>query len=151
MRERIVKLVGHAAGGINVGTFHGQCLRILRRDIHRLDWEPAFTIYDATDQLRAVKQSMSDLDIPLNSVSPLAIRNEISRAKDELASPYEYAERSEGYFQELTAKVYHRYQVILRNAGAVDFGDMIAFHRAYLARASRGARLLPGPLPLRAG
>ncbi len=127
MRERIVKLVGHAAGGINVGTFHGQCLRILRRDIHRLDWEPAFTIYDATDQLRAVKQSMSDLDIPLNSVSPLAIRNEISRAKDELASPYEYAERSEGNFQELTAKVYHRYQVILRNAGAVDFGDMIAF------------------------
>ena len=127
MRERIVSLVGEAAGGVNVGTFHGQCLRMLRRDIHHLDWEPSFSIYDAEDQLRAVKQSMADLDIPLSTISPVAVRNEISRAKDELATPYEYAERAEGFFQELTAKIYHRYQRILRNAQAVDFGDMIAY------------------------
>ena len=127
MRERILDLVGEAAAGINLGTFHSQSLRMLRRDIQRLDWEPEFSIYDADDQLRAVKQAMADLDIALNAVAPQAVRNEISRAKDELATPYEYAERAEGYFQDLTAKIYHRYQVLLRNARAVDFGDMIAY------------------------
>ncbi len=127
MRERIVQLVGSSTGGIHVGTFHSQCLRILRRDFHRIGWESDFSIYDGTDQLRAVKQAMSDLNLPLNTVSPHAVRNEISRAKDELATPHEYAERSEGFFQEMTATIYHRYQRILQDAQALDFGDMIAY------------------------
>ena len=61
------------------------------------------------------------------SINPLTVRNEISRAKDELATPYEYAERSEGYFQETSAQIYHRYQRLLANANGVDFGDMVAF------------------------
>ena len=127
MRERIVHLVGPSAGGVNVGTFHSQSLRILRRDFHRIGWESDFSIYDATDQLRAVKQAMSDLSLPLNTVSPQAVRNEISRAKDELATPHEYAERADGFFQETTATIYHRYQRLLRDAQALDFGDMIAY------------------------
>ncbi len=127
MRERIVELVGEAAAGVNVGTFHGQALRILRRDIHRLGRESDFTIYDGDDQLRLVKQAMTDVGIGLTTINPLAVRNEISRAKDELATPYEYAERSEGYFQETAAQIYHRYQRLLTNANGVDFGDMVAF------------------------
>ena len=127
MRERIVQLVGRVAGGVHVGTFHGQALRILRRDIHNLGREPEFSIYDADDQLRMVKQAMSDVGIGLTTISPVAIRNAISRAKDELADPYVYAERSEGYFEEAVAQVYHRYQRLLDSANGVDFGDMIAF------------------------
>ena len=127
MRERIVELVGEAAAGVNVGTFHSQALRILRRDIHHLGREPDFTIYDSDDQLRLVKQAMTDVGIGLTTINPTAIRNEISRAKDELATPYEYAERSEGYFQEAAAQIYHRYQRLLANANGVDFGDMVAF------------------------
>ena len=127
MRERIVDLVGRASGGVNVGTFHGQALRILRRDIHHLGREPEFTIYDADDQLRLVKQAMGDVGIGLTTISPVAIRNAISRAKDELADPFVYAERSEGYFEEAVAQVYHRYQRLIDSANGVDFGDMIAF------------------------
>ena len=127
MRERIVQLVGRVAGGVHVGTFHGQALRILRRDIHNLGREPDFSIYDADDQLRMVKQAMSDVGIGLTTISPVAIRNAISRAKDELADPYVYAERSEGYFEEAVAQIYHRYQRLLDSANGVDFGDMIAF------------------------
>ena len=127
MRERIMHLVGPSAGGVNVGTFHSQSLRILRRDFHRIGWESDFSIYDATDQLRAVKQAMSDLSLPLTTISPQAVRNEISRAKDELATPHEYAERADGFFQETTATIYHRYQRMLKDAQAVDFGDMIAY------------------------
>ena len=127
MRERIVELVGESAAGVNVGTFHGQALRILRRDIHHLGRESDFTIYDSDDQLRLVKQAMTDVGIGLTTINPLTVRNEISRAKDELATPYEYAERSEGYFQETSAQIYHRYQRLLANANGVDFGDMVAF------------------------
>ncbi len=127
MRERIVDLVGRMAAGVHVGTFHGQALRILRRDIHNLGREPEFTIYDADDQLRLVKQAMGDVGIGLTTISPVAIRNAISRAKDELADPFVYAERSEGYFEEAVAQVYHRYQRLLDSANGVDFGDMIAF------------------------
>ncbi|HCU72316.1 MAG TPA: hypothetical protein DGO43_00720, partial [Chloroflexi bacterium] len=76
---------------------------------------------------RLVKQAMTDVGIGLTTINPLAVRNEISRAKDELATPYEYAERSEGYFQETAAQIYHRYQRLLTNANGVDFGDMVAF------------------------
>ena len=127
MRERIMHLGGPSASGVNVGTFHSQSLRILRRDFHRIGWESEFSIYDATDQLRAVKQAMSDLSLPLTTISPQAVRNEISRAKDELATPQEYAERADGFFQETTATIYHRYQRMLKDAQAVDFGDMIAY------------------------
>ncbi len=127
MRERIVDLAGASAGGVNVGTFHSQALRILRRHIGYLDREADFTIYDADDQLRLVKQAMSDVGVGLTTINPGAIRNDISRAKDDLASPYEYAERAEGYAQDVTAQVYHRYQRLLANANGVDFGDMIAF------------------------
>ena len=127
MRERIMHLGGPSASGVNVGTFHSQSLRILRRDFHRIGWESDFSIYDATDQLRAVKQAMSHLSLPLTTISPQAVRNEISRAKDELATPQEYAERADGFFQETTATIYHRYQRMLKDAQAVDFGDMIAY------------------------
>ena len=151
MRERIVQLVGRVAGGVHVGTFHGQALRILRRDIHNLGREPDFSIYDADDQLRMVKQAMSDVGIGLTTISPVAIRNAISRAKDELADPYVYAERSEGYFEEAVAQVYHRYQRLLDSANGVDFGDMIAFCVQSVPRVPRVARVLSGPLPLHPG
>ena len=127
MRERLVELMGEAAGGINSGTFHGQALRILRRHIHHLGREPDFTIYDSDDQLRLVKQAMKDVGIGLTTLNPSAIRNEISRAKDELASPHVYAERADGYFQEAVAQIYRRYQRLLANANGVDFGDMVGF------------------------
>ncbi len=127
MRERLVELMGEDAGGINSGTFHGQALRILRRHIHHLGREPDFTIYDSDDQLRLVKQSMTDVGIGLTTINPSAIRNEISRAKDELASPHVYSERADGYFQDAVAQIYHRYQRLLDNANGVDFGDMVGF------------------------
>lgn len=125
MRERLVELMGEDAAGINSGTFHGQALRILRRHIHHLGREPDFTIYDSDDQLRLVKQSMTDNGIGLTTINPSAIRNEISRSKDELKNHHEYSEHADGYFQETVATIYDRYQELLKNANGVDFGDMV--------------------------
>ena len=46
MRERLGRLVGPAARGMWVSTFHSMCVRILRADAERIGFDRNFTIYD---------------------------------------------------------------------------------------------------------
>ena len=48
MQERVERLVGPSARDIWVSTFHAMCVRILRRDIHRLGFTSNFTILTRT-------------------------------------------------------------------------------------------------------
>lgn len=56
MRERVASLVGGPAEGLWLGTFHSVCVRILRRHAELLNLQSSFTILDADDQLRLIKQ-----------------------------------------------------------------------------------------------
>ena len=129
MRERIKTLVGAEAGKVNVGTFHSQALSILRRNIQYLDREPDFTVYDSADQLRLIKYIVRQERINVSGINESAIRNEISRAKDDLLDDNAYARRAIGYDSRIenqtVARVYHRYQQLLEDANGVDFGDML--------------------------
>lgn len=125
MRERIVQLVGRAVGKVNVGTFHGQALHILRGNIQYLGREPEFTVYDASDQLSLIRQVLYELNIGHSKVNPRDIQYEISRAKDSLHDPATYANHAQGEFERLTARIYLRYQQLLESANGVDFGDML--------------------------
>src|SRR5512146_1662629 len=58
MRERVATLIGPVAEDLWIGTFHSICARILRRHAERVGLKPNFTILDADDQLRLVKQVM---------------------------------------------------------------------------------------------
>jgi DNA helicase-2/ATP-dependent DNA helicase PcrA len=49
----------------------------------------------------------------------------ISGAKNELITPREYAEMAWGKYQKKAARVYPRYQRLLREAGALDFDDLL--------------------------
>src|SRR5689334_4149687 len=56
MKERVEAMVGEAAGGLWLGTFHSVAARVLRRHAEAVGLRPDFTILDADDQLRLVKQ-----------------------------------------------------------------------------------------------
>ena len=56
MRERVEAIVGDAARGMWISTFHSACVRILRREITRVGYESNFTIYDTDDSLRLIKE-----------------------------------------------------------------------------------------------
>ena len=56
MRERVELLVGRATRAMWVMTFHSACARMLRADAHRLGYTRQFTIYDAADSRRLIKQ-----------------------------------------------------------------------------------------------
>ncbi len=127
MRERVRELVGPIGENVHVSTFHAFCSRMLRRELRRLGWEEGFTIYDDADQLAVVKETLKSLGIGEKSLSPRAVLNAISRAKDELITAHQFAEHAQGPFEEAAARVYRRYQETLRKANALDFNDLIMF------------------------
>src|SRR5690606_7699544 len=92
MKERITALLGRIQDGLQVSTFHSFCVRVLRKESRKLDYENNFVIYDTADQLTLLKNVMKELNIDSEKYNPRAVLAEISRAKNELIGPEEYQE-----------------------------------------------------------
>jgi DNA helicase-2/ATP-dependent DNA helicase PcrA len=125
MRERIAQLVGPAAREIWASTFHSACVRILRREAAAAGYRSDFAIYDADDQLRLLRACFSDEDIDPKRVSPRNVLGRISDAKNRLVDAEGFAEESDGFGDELVARLYRRYTARLHIAGAMDFDDLL--------------------------
>ena len=63
LKDRLKAMLGDTVGGDRQrpSTFHSACVRILRRDAERIGFPKSFTIYDADDQLRVIKQIYKEL------------------------------------------------------------------------------------------
>ena len=128
------------ADGIWAATFHSACVRILRRDCERIGYKPGFTIYDADDTLRVIKDVMSALGLDVKEYVHRAVAEAISGAKDKLLTPDEFMKRSAGDDRLMTvAKIYKLYQSRLAEANAFDFDDLI-MQTVHLLRTSEEAR-----------
>ena len=108
-----------------IGTFNSVCVRILRKNIHLLDYENSFAIYDTTDQQILVKRVMDEMGIDSKRVNPKAVLSHISNAKNQLIGAEEYRNFSSDYFSEKVAEIYPLYQKSLRQNNALDFDDII--------------------------
>lgn len=130
MRERLGNLIGPYSRGMWVSTFHSMCVRILRADCERLGFASGFTIYDDDDSKRLVKQIYGELNIDEKRFPISAIRNRISKAKNDLqvAEVFaEEAEKSSDHISKVVAKVYSRLQERLRQLNAFDFDDLLLY------------------------
>ncbi|HKS68849.1 MAG TPA: UvrD-helicase domain-containing protein, partial [Ktedonobacterales bacterium] len=127
MKDRLEKLVGAPARDLAVGTFHAICSRILRREAARagLGLGDNFTIYDDDEQTALTKQVLRETNLDEKQYRPNTIHAIISRAKNDLLSPREFSERVNKYFEEVAARVYARYEELLRENNAADFDDLI--------------------------
>src|ERR671934_1617879 len=125
MRERVEHLVGPPARAAWVMTFHSACGRILRREAQRLGYRSNFTIYDSADQLRLVKHCIEELERDPKRFTPRGIHSQISKAKNNLVGPAEYASRVASFYDQTVADVYGLYQRRLFASNAVDFDDML--------------------------
>jgi ATP-dependent DNA helicase UvrD/PcrA len=108
-----------------VGTFHSVCVRILRKNIHLLDYENSFVIYDMADQQILMKRIMKDMMIDPKRINPKAVLGNISNAKNQLIGPKDYGQFAGDYFSEKVAEIYPIYQAALRKNNALDFDDII--------------------------
>lgn len=123
MQQRLESLLPGQIEGIWLGTFHGNCAKILRREAQALPFNNNFVIMDADDQLSIVKRAMKDLNIDDKILRPGAVHAAISTAKNELVTVEDYPHST--YRDEMIRRVYERYQQQLRDSNAVDFDDLL--------------------------
>lgn len=128
MKERIFSLLGKDSKSPNlphIGTFHNICVKILRREIECLGYSKSFNIFDDQDQLALIKRVFAELEINKDQFNPKNILGAISRAKNELKDEEQFMAEADGYYQEIIAKVYKKYQKALKENNALDFDDLI--------------------------
>ncbi len=128
LKSRLERTVGPAAGDVWAQTFHSACVRILRRDADRLGFSRSFTIYDTSDSQSVVKRILKDFDLDEKLYPYRYILSVISKAKDEMLSPEDFAEQAKRSYdvrRTRIAEVYAEYARRLRDADAMDFDDLI--------------------------
>ena len=130
MRERLSSLLGQDAGDRSflpyMGTFHSICVKLLRRDGDYIGVPKNFIIFDEIDRLATIKQITKHLMIDEKAYPPRQIAGLISSAKNELITPEEYNNFAKTPLERIAADVFPKYQKSLKDAGALDFDDLIA-------------------------
>lgn len=129
MRERLGKLLDQDSSRRDfmpwMGTFHGICARLLRMDGQAIGISRNFVIYDEDDRQSLIKQAMKQLGIVDRDMKPSQISGIISNSKNQMIDPDEF-EANAGYpYQKGVAKVYRKYEEMRKNAGALDFDDLL--------------------------
>ncbi len=128
MRERVEQLVPGAGRRVWIHTFHSFGVRILRQNAEKLGLTKDFAIYDDSDQKKVVSLLLEQMGVKEPKKEVNQIVSIISRAKDDMVSP-------DGLMQQATAsgldgkiraaEIYRRYEQKLKEAGALDFGDLL--------------------------
>ncbi len=141
LKERLCKMLGEESGNdINASTFHSACVRILRRNADALGFVSNFTIYDADDALRALKEVYKQLQVDDKFLPHRSAMNAISSLKDKMISPEDALAQSENNAKTaLVAKIYDAYAKRLKAAGAMDFDDLI-YHTVHLLKNNKEVR-----------
>ena len=129
LKERLGRMLGEeVAADVWASTFHSACVRILRRDIDRLGFDRSFTIYDSDDSKRVIKDIIKELELEEKSFPPREEQTIISRAKNDMQTPEDFAEQGKAindWRKIRMGKVYSLYNKKLRDANALDFDDLL--------------------------
>jgi DNA helicase-2/ATP-dependent DNA helicase PcrA len=125
MRDRVASLVGATASGMWISTFHALCARLLRREAPHVGLSRDFVIYDASDQLAAVKQILRDQRVDDSFLPPRVALSRISHAKNRMESPAAMLARRSTSRDDVLARVYDEYVKVLAASGALDFDDLL--------------------------
>jgi len=129
MEARVVKLLQELGFPVYermwVSTFHSLFARILRDDIHLLEYKPFFAIYDDSDQISLIKKVLQALNINDKQHPPRSFQARINEAKQMAMGPDEVASRAGIWWDERTMEVYRMYEEQMKRANALDFGDLL--------------------------
>jgi DNA helicase-2/ATP-dependent DNA helicase PcrA len=127
MMERVSGLIGNRAEGLWLGTFHAIGAKILRRHAELVGLKPNFTILDADDQVRLIKQLLEAAGIDDKKWPARALSAVIQRWKDRGLTPDKIGHSDEGTEAAggRLRELYGQYQERLKTLNACDFGDLM--------------------------
>jgi len=108
-----------------VSTFHAFSARMLRRFADRFDYPADYSIYDTTDKTRLISRVLKEFELDTSQWSPSDIETTISLAKSKMVSAENFSEHTQGFRENMLARIYERYEQNLRAARAWDFDDLL--------------------------
>ena len=145
MEDRVLQLLPNGTYDFWISTFHGFCQRILEKYAFEIGLPNQFRVLNETDAWLLLKRRIAEL--PLDRYRPLGnpvkflagLLKHFSRAKDEGIAPERYLSFAEnaaldGDSEFITgerarlkeiADCFFAYRRVLREDGALDFGDLI--------------------------
>lgn len=132
MKDRIGLMVGEKkARRLFMGTFHSVFIRFLREYADYLGYPSAFTIYDTSDSISAVKRCLKTMNLDDKVYKPKTVLSVISAAKNDLwtvpayRKNLEFSKRDSQRKMPRMADVYEAYQTLLKQSGVMDFDDIL--------------------------
>ena len=132
MKERIALMVGEKrARRLCMGTFHSVFIRFLREFSESLGYPSAFTIYDTSDSVSAIKACLKELQLDEKVYKPKDVLSRISMAKNNLVTPAAYRRSTNAIQNDAAAKkprivdVYDLYAYKCKQSGVMDFDDIL--------------------------
>jgi len=137
MKSRLTQMLGGAAEGSFLGTFHSLGVKILRRHAELVGLKSNFTILNEDDTLRLVKQIYESENIDAKRYSPAYMLSIIQRWKDKALVPGDPGSsnlQGADFAGGKAPLVYTRYQDRLQALNAADFGDLILHPLRILAK-----------------
>lgn len=123
MKRRIAAL--DVGPGMWVHTFHALGVRLLREFGERAEIKPGFTIYDDDDQIKVVKEAMAACGIADTLIKPETALHRISGHKNALRLPAACVEAANTHDERFVARIYEKYERMMRERNAVDFDDLL--------------------------
>ncbi len=118
-----------------LGTFHAFGASLLRRHGERIGLSPRFVIYDVRDQHDVLKQILRERNIDEKKFAPSKFAWLIERSKRDGVSVGAAAAAAGWRFVAMAEQVGEAYDAALKEAGAVDFTDLIRLPVTLLAGA----------------
>jgi DNA helicase-2/ATP-dependent DNA helicase PcrA len=127
MKHRIGQMVGEAVEGMPwLGTFHAIGVKILRRHAELVGLKTNFTILDADDQIRLMKQLLEAENIDEKRWPARVLAGIIDGWKNRGLIPDQVKRGEAAAFADGRGiKLYAAYQARLKSLNAVDFGDLL--------------------------
>jgi DNA helicase-2/ATP-dependent DNA helicase PcrA len=127
MKERIGALIGGVVEGMQwLGTFHSIGARMLRRHAELAGLKSNFTILDADDQLRLMKQVIEAHNIDEKRWPARTLASFIDGWKNRGLAPADVPEgEAHAYAFGKGRTLYAEYQQRLKTLNAADFGDLL--------------------------
>jgi len=126
MRRRLSELVGKPAEDITATTFHSLGFKLLSAEAGELGYKPdKLIVYDAIEAQRLLHRAMQEVNVNGTRWTLEQVASIIEQAKDNLYGPDDFVRVKGDFFEESIARVYRRYQQLLMENNAVDYGDLI--------------------------
>ena len=129
MRERVHTLLGaRKSRGVSLLTFHSLGVRVLKKEITKLGYQENFSIYDQSDQMSIVRESLR-LYSAEKKFDPKDVQAKISFLKNAGVMENDFADsphfNPDDPYSHATEYAYRFYQEKLKFFNAIDFDDIL--------------------------